>query len=533
MVYRSPDRGFHVGRDWNGARPNARHGAQTATVQAVALLAYAAWVIWVALHHEAWFDEMQAWLLARDNSLGMLVGHYARYEGTPALWHVILWVAVRAGLPFSAIWTISAACAIAGAAIVVRCAPFPLFLRLGLLASYFYGYQFSVIARGYCLDLLLLPLAAALFSARVERPLRYALAVGLLANVNVFSFLAAAVLGLELLVRQITARRIFQQHTLGALALAGVCGLFALWTVWQPADNGFLAQATPQKPLAATLLFIANALFDRATAWSAINQAGPDFGIGILLSIMVLGQIVRLALTGRDRALSLALLAAPIMFAAVVYSEPWHAGVFFAIVVFVLWINWGNPTTDSADAQARRILVIALSLLEVMQGMQTLHSGIEDIDGSYSAGKPAADAIMAWRDGHPQGRIAAFGMQSFETQPWLPRNVFVNYHGGTPKPQYANWAASEPWHVLPRPAEWSQLLATRPDLVLAAHNWLPADMKQDPDRAACRAGYSVAQTFAAGMIWRGVVIDNPLILFARATSGPCAKPDSSEVPSPA
>jgi len=522
-----------VGRDWNGARPNAGNGAQIVLVQAVALIAYAAWVIGVALHHEAWFDEMQAWLLARDNSLGMLVGHYARYEGTPALWHVILWVAVRAGLPFSAIWTLSAACAIAGAAIIVRRAPFPLFLRLGLLASYFYGYQFSVIARGYCLDLLLVPMAAALFPARVERPLRYALVVGLLANVNVFSFLAAAVLGLELLVRQIAARRIFQRQALAALALAGVGGLFALWTVWQPADNGFLAQTAPQKPLGATLLFLANALFDRGTAWSAVSQAGPEFGIGILLSVLLLGQFVRLALTGRDRALSLALLAAPIMFTAAVYSEPWHAGVFFALIVFVLWINWGNPATDPDDAQARRILIVALSLLEVMQGMQTLHSGIEDIHGSYSAGKPAARAIMAWRNDHPQGRIAAFGMQSFETQPWMPRNVFANYHGGTPTPQYVNWAAGEPWHALPGPAEWSRLLATRPDLVLAAQNWLPSDVKQDPGRAACRAGYGIAQTFAAGMIWRGVVIDNPLILFARATSGPCAKPESSQAPSPA
>jgi len=504
-----------------------------ALAQAAAVTAYAAWVIFVALHHEAWFDEMQAWLLARDNGLGMLVGHYARYEGTPALWHVILWGAVRAGLPFSGIWALSAACAIGGAAIVVRCAPFPLFLRLGLLAGYFYGYQFSVIARGYCLDLLLVPMAAALFSTRIERPLRYALVVGLLANVNVFSFLAAAVMGLELLARQIAARRIFQPPALAALALAGVCGLFALWTVWQPADNGFLAQAGPQNPLAAMLLFVANALFDRVTVWSAINQAGPEYGIAILLSVMLLGQIVRLAMTGRERALSLALLAAPILFAAMVYSEPWHAGVFFVLIVFVLWINWDNPVIDTDDAQARRILIGALVLLEVMQGVQTLHSGIEDIDGRYSAGKPAAQAIMAWRSGHPQGRIAAFGMQSFETQPWLGRNEFANYHGGMPTPQYVNWATSEPWHALPKPAEWNQLLTTRPDLVLAAQIWLPSAMKQDPQRAACRAGYDVAQVFAAGIIWRGVVIDNPLILFARATSGPCAKPDSRPAPSPA
>lgn len=512
-----------MGWDWIGARPEGGSGPRHAVVQTLTLLAYAAWVIFVALHHEAWFDEMQAWVLARDNGFGMLVGHYARYEGTPALWHMILWVVVRAGLPFGAIWVVSAGCAVGGAAIVLWRAPFPLALRVGVLAGYFFGYQFSVIARSYCLDLVLVPAAAALFSRRAERPLRYALVVGLLANVNIFSFLAAAVLGVELLVRLIVVRRVFWARGLVALAVAGGCGVFALWTVWQPADNGFLAQTLPQNHVAATLLFMANALFDRGLVWRGLVPGGAETGLGILLSVLLVGQIVRLALTGRYRAVSLALLGAPVVFAGLVYSEPWHAGVFFALVVFVLWINWGNPVADPGDAQARRVLVVALSLLFVMQGVQTLHSGIEDIYGSYSSGKPAAEAIMAWRKDHPQGRIAAYGMQSFETQPWLPRNVFANYHDGTPKPQFVDWASSEPWHALPAPAEWGQLLATRPDLVLAAWTWLPADVKQDPGPAACRAGYNIAQVFTSGMIWRGVVLTNPLILFSRATSGPCAK----------
>ena len=210
--------------------------------QVLALAIYAAWVIGVGLHHEAWFDEMQAWLLARDNSFATLIGTYARYEGTPGLWHAILWVAARAGLPFGAIWVLSVSCAIVAAAVVLWRAPFPLPLRIGLLCTWYFGYQYSVVARGYCLDLMLLPVAASLFATRVQRPLGYGVVIGLLANINAFSFLAAGLLGLELLVRLAQARRLMLSGTIFLISpawgrmlpmplLGGERGIWAILTM--------------------------------------------------------------------------------------------------------------------------------------------------------------------------------------------------------------------------------------------------------------------------------------------------------------
>ncbi len=503
-----------------GAMPGARVRPVSGAVvaQASALIAYGAWVVFVGLHHEAWFDEMQAWLLARDNSLGALLGHYVRYEGTPGLWHLVLWCAAHAGLPFACLWMISATCAIGGAAVIVFRAPFPLPLRLGLLATYFYGYQFSVIARGYCLDLLLVPVVASLFATRLERPLRYALAVGLLANVNAFSFLAGGLLGLELLVRLVMARRWTDRRAITALALVGTLGLFALATAWQPADNGFLAQTTPLNRWIAGFIYMDNALFDRVTPWSSAHQSGVDVVAGVVLSLGLLGLIVRLVRAGRDRALVLAMLGTLIGFASVIHAASWHAGVLFTFVLFVLWTQWHNPV----DARTRGILIAALGVLELMQGVQTLRSGMQDIAGDYSAGRPAAAAVTAWRAAHPGKTIAAFGGQSFEVQPWLPENVFVNYHQAASHPQFVVWTTQETWHALPRPAEWGTLLATHPDAILASRIWLPNAEQRDPAGQACRAGYVVDRVFPAAMPWRGIPEDNTLILFERASSGPCS-----------
>ena len=60
---------------------------------AVALLLYSGVVLFTLGHHEKWSDEAQAWLIARDLDLKTIWFHELRYEGSPGLWHTILWVA--------------------------------------------------------------------------------------------------------------------------------------------------------------------------------------------------------------------------------------------------------------------------------------------------------------------------------------------------------------------------------------------------------------------------------------------------------
>ena len=60
---------------------------------------FAVFSLWVAIvafilpYHEKWADEAQAWLIARDLALRTIWFHELRYEGSPGLWHTILWVA--------------------------------------------------------------------------------------------------------------------------------------------------------------------------------------------------------------------------------------------------------------------------------------------------------------------------------------------------------------------------------------------------------------------------------------------------------
>src|SRR5579871_4864060 len=115
------------------------------------LTGYAVIVCYTVAHHEPWFDEAQSWLLARDLSLPQLWFHYLRYEGTPGLWQTILWMASAAHLPYSALGWLGASIAILGIFIFLKYAPFPDLIKVMLPFSFFFLYQYAVVARSYIL----------------------------------------------------------------------------------------------------------------------------------------------------------------------------------------------------------------------------------------------------------------------------------------------------------------------------------------------------------------------------------------------
>src|ERR1022692_2853662 len=115
-------------------------------------------------YHEKWADEAQAWLVARDLPLRTIWFHELRYEGTPGLWHTILWIAQHVfHASYGAIGYIGLAGATAGAALLIFKAPFPRYIRWPLAFTYFMVYQYAVIARPYTLLSLLAFAAAMLF----------------------------------------------------------------------------------------------------------------------------------------------------------------------------------------------------------------------------------------------------------------------------------------------------------------------------------------------------------------------------------
>jgi hypothetical protein len=475
-----------------------------------ALIAFAAWLLVIGTHHESWIDESQAWLLARDSNLTQLLIERVRYEGTPGLWHLLLWLCIRCGLPFTGLFLVSTACALAGAALLLWRSPFPPPLRILLTASYFGGYQFAIVARSYALDLVLLPVLAILFQERTERPIAYGTALGLLANSNAHSFLVAGVLGAEWLVALIRTRKL--RPGFAGLSVAISLGLCALLVAWQPTDNGFLtAERLP--PIAVGLRFINEAFVDRINLLSARSPSPLEQKLGLMLSLLLLAPSFILF----RRAMVTVLLAATaivlIVFSGLTYANAWHSGILFLVWIFGLWIAW--PALKDSK-MLKHAAITALTVIGTAQAIEAARSGIWDIRHSYSGSAQAAPALAAWRVAHPGARIAVAGFKALAVQPYYSTNIFANYQRGAPEPSYIVWKRGETWQPSNALLEAHKAMADGYDaLLMSACAISPSDFA-DLEQTFRKDGYRATAVYSGNMEWKGYAReDDTLIFFTR------------------
>lgn len=124
--------------------------------------------------HEPWFDEAQAYLLARDASLRDLVMHWTHYEGHPPFWHLLLRCAIGLGLSYeAAIKSVNFIFVEAVLLLIEFRSPFRRITKIIIPTSYFLMYQYSVVSRPYMMLTFFCLLAAICYKERYEKPFRY------------------------------------------------------------------------------------------------------------------------------------------------------------------------------------------------------------------------------------------------------------------------------------------------------------------------------------------------------------------------
>jgi len=306
----------------------------------------AAWtgVAGFTLHyHEKWADEAQAWLLARDLDLYTLWFKELRYEGSPGLWHTILWVAQHVfHAPYAAIGVIGMVCAMAGVALMLFTAPFPRPLRWLLAFTYFMVYQYAVIARPYTL-LPFLAFAAAILFKDLKHPERMTIVLILLANLSFHGTILAGCLGFAYLVDAVKSwstlgDRLQGRYVLcvGAMALT----FLVLFVILKPTPDvedivvrnvaaRLQGPGRLQQPSMATKLraVVSGAFFDEpvtssiflllAGAWCFVRRRLLTFALPVVLMITLY---------------------------AIVHGYPHHHGTVFVAAITGLWIAW--PTVE-------------------------------------------------------------------------------------------------------------------------------------------------------------------------------------------
>ena len=138
----------------------------------------------LALRHESWRDEAQAWLMAKNLSFTELFKELS-YEGHPCLWFLVLMPFAKLGLPYMTVKLVSTVL-IAAVLILIACfAPVSRAAKMLIAASPACLYAFSAIGRVYALCAVLIILLALVDRDRMKRPFLYGALLALLVQAHV------------------------------------------------------------------------------------------------------------------------------------------------------------------------------------------------------------------------------------------------------------------------------------------------------------------------------------------------------------
>ncbi len=171
------------------ASPGFRLSPQTQSRILWGLFALWALLVTVAIvYHEQWRDEGSDWLTVRHVSIRELVVTLIPQIGHPPLWYFLMYPLGNMGLPLVTVNIVSTVVMAVAMYLMLFRLKFPFYLKLALIFSMFFVYEYPVVGRNYCLVVLFLMLVLWYYPKRFERPLVYGLLVVCLYNTHLMAF---------------------------------------------------------------------------------------------------------------------------------------------------------------------------------------------------------------------------------------------------------------------------------------------------------------------------------------------------------
>lgn len=441
----------------------------------LALLVYAAAHLGMAVVHEPFFDEAEAWQIARSVTLKTLFLETTHYEGHPPLWHLVLMPFAKAGAPYElSLALISLAFTGTAVFLILWYAPFPRLVRLLLPFTYFFFYQYGVISRVYCVMTLAFVLAAMAYRRRNVRPDRYVAALILMCVTLAYGLVIAGGLALIWLWEIWREGRRKWDRRISWLAVLLAAALGVVWMIMPRADTYATVSAdavTIENPFIVRLLYTFFvlpsdvALTDVYSEHMLLSRAylmPSALFSGALIGMLIWGVLLYY---GRKRGTAL-LLVVPYslfaVFAAAVYVSIHHIGIGLLYFCFWCWVTAenGERVADRTELSADGNMAGAVRCAAVLLG--TLAMGVSlywtgaacklDIDKNYAPGRHEAAFIKAhhldeyrmmtsWLIAYDEeGDIRLTDINecnmAVNVAPYFEHNLFFNFNGGSDERNY-------------------------------------------------------------------------------------------------
>lgn len=379
----------------------------------------------IMVFHEPWFDEAQAWMIARDASLYELLFVIPHYEGHPALWSLLLAIPAKLGVPFEiGLKSIGFIITSASVYLIIFRSPFPKYIKYCLPFSFFFFYQGGVIVRPYALMILVLSLLGYYFNKRNERPFLYSLLLFLLCCSSAYGIVFACGIALCIVAEIIKEKglkrsliEIFKDKRTISLMFLLICVVLLIVQII-PFEDTFVATTYRKNSYTVTLLcslftMIGDCFFTRSL-WFYFDRTllqTADIPWYSLLSCVIIGMIIWICIYCVSGRKSFYYFLIPYLlfavFSAFVYFNGHHLICAFALVLFWLWIVYSDEEryagwkmisaklfpADKDKLLLTRFLKCFAILCLVISAYWSVSSSAMDIRKEYSYGRSTSAFI--------------------------------------------------------------------------------------------------------------------------------------------
>lgn len=452
--------------------------------------------IWGNIIHEPWFDEAQAWQIAKNASWHDILFFLPHYEGHPPMWHIILRLVSYTGIPFVTAMKLIQLVIYSLTVLVLEFkSPFSPILKITLPLGFFFTYQYSVISRPYTLFMLAVLLCALYYKKRKEKPFAYMLTLLLMCLCHSYGLAFAGGLVIADIISDIIDEKNFfkacqkiisdKKRLVSYIILLAVAVCLVIEIM--PASDTYATVKNSNKIsvllrnfylawfwIPSENLVTSNSYYG---LWSDQSFNAANVAVNSVVSLAA-WCIIYFITRKRGKTLTVFL---PYFFITLLmsrYTSTHHYGLFYILVIFALWIcDEEKPLSlesikvksDKSEA-ARKIAAVVLFIPVLINISWSFYCFNADRKYTYDATDRLAEWIVEnnyqegyiWMADFEKDNTNIYSSAAITVAGYLDKNIFCNLDRNVP---YIT-------HIVPDDAEFKEDIQEMknqgsPDFILA------------------------------------------------------------------
>jgi hypothetical protein len=321
-------------------------------IKNLVFLLYVSLSLLTFLNHTPWRDEAQAWLIARDSGDLFSMFSQIRYEGTPPLWHLILFPLAKLGLPYISMGIVHILLNWLLVYLIIYKAPFNLLQKILIIFGYLVFYEYAIIARSYVLTILLMLLIANYYKDLIKKKYLILFLISLLALTNAFGAVIAFVMFLGYFYLLLQNRQSKKSYFIYFIT-GGALSLF-LYSFLPPSDVATQIYSNPTIFSSQTLMTFGRYILQSFSGnydlkiLNDVSILGSSFDMTLLIVGFLVWVATLLTIIRSKKAFVFVIVSQLALMTFMVYKDITnirHIGMIFGVYLFGLWISKDKEET--------------------------------------------------------------------------------------------------------------------------------------------------------------------------------------------